>query len=405
MPEFRFSLPAINALYPDQQLAYHPRGAMLVTGGPGSGKTVVTIFRFLRSVREGHDLMLFTYHKTLILTIKGMLRARAEELFGELDEQRINDIVENRLSTFYQWHSDNIGYFKPQASDELVAANFEGYIRRPERKNVKFGELFFDEGQDLPRFVYNNVGALTHNVSVGADRAQNFKQYYPEDQAEDIILEGLRQQIATDTQYLGGNHRNTRQIFELAKNFVPDDLRVQAMATEDLQQGNDPEIVAGLAHGEQLDYIRQVIQNNPNSNIGILCHFSNEVLKIKEYLEQNEYSCALDAPDDRAFSYYWYNINPADEAVLKQKLRTPFIATFESCKGLEFDIVIMPFFESSNNAMKKLNPDGRPWATKSHYYVAVTRAKSDIYILYRFKPASMDFYNEAERQNILNELL
>ncbi len=55
--------------------------------------------------------------------------------------------------------------------------------------------------------------------------------------------------------------------------------------------------------------------------------------------------------------------------------------------------------------MRKLNSDGRPWVTRSHYYVAVTRAKSDIYILYRYKPASMNFFNEAERQNILNELL
>jgi len=405
MPEFRFSLPAINALYPDQQLAFHPRSAMLVTGGPGSGKTVVTIFRFLRSVRENSDLILFTYHKTLILTIRGMLRARAEELFGELDERRINDIVENKLATFYQWHWDNVGRFRPEASDEEVAANFEDYISGPDRTNLKFGELFFDEGQDLPRVVYNNVGALTHNVSVGADRAQNFKQYYPEDEAEDIILEGLRRHINTDTQYLGGNHRNTRQIFELAKKFVPDDLRVQAMDSEDLQSGNDPEIVPPLAHTAQMDYILQVIENNANSNIGILCHFGNEVVKLKEYLEQNGYSCALEAADDKAFSYYWHGINPTDEDVLKQKFRTPFITTFESCKGLEFDIVIMPFFESSNNAMRRLNSDGRPWVTRSHYYVAVTRAKSDIYILYRFKPASMDFYNEAERQNILNELL
>lgn len=405
MPEFRFTLPAINALYADQQLAFHPRNAMLVTGGPGSGKTVVTIFRFLRSVREENDLMLFTYHKSLIFTIRGMLRARAEELFGDLDEGRINDIVENKITTFYQWHWENIGLFTPSATDEMVARDFERYISGARRNNVKVAELFFDEGQDLPRVVYNNVGLLTHNVSVGADRAQNYKQYYPEDEAEDIILQGIRRNIAAETQYLGGNHRNTRQIFELAKKFVPDDLRVQDMDVDDLRSGNDPEIVPGLGDNAQLDYIRQVIENNVNSNIGILCHFSKEVLKVKQYLESNGYSCALNAPEDRAFSYYWYGINAADEAVLRQRFRTPFITTFESCKGLEFDIVIMPFFERSNWAMGNLNNDGRPYATSSHYYVAVTRAKSDIYILYSSKPRSMDFHDELERQNILNELL
>lgn len=405
MPDFRFSLPAITALYPDQQLAYNPRGSMLVTGGPGSGKTVVTIFRFLRSVREDNDIMLFTYHKTLIYTIKGMLKAKAEELFGELNEDQINDIVEHKLATFFQWHWDNIGFFRQDATNAEVGDNFGGYITGPTRDNQRFDELFFDEGQDLPGIVYNNVGVLTGNVTVGADRAQNYKQYYPVDEVEDIILDGLREQIPTERQYLGGNHRNTRQIFELAKQFVPNDLRVQAMDSSTLRSGNNPEIVIGLNDQAQLDYIRQVIVNNPNSNIGILCHFGNEVEKVKLYLEQNDYSCAVDVPDERAFSCYWYEISRADEAALRIKFRTPFITTFESCKGLEFDIVIMPFFESSNNAMRRMNRDGRPWATRSHYYVAVTRAKSDIYILCRYTPNSMSFYNEENRQNILNELL
>lgn len=405
MPEFRFSLPAINSLYADQQLAYHPRGAMLVTGGPGSGKTVVTIFRFLRSVRDDRDLMLFTYHKTLILTIRGMLRARAEELFGELDEERINEIVENKLSTFFQWHQDNIGLFRPEATSEECARNFRGYIGSRRRNNIKLDELFFDEGQDLPRIVYNNVGELTTNVSVGADRAQNFKGYYPEDQAEDIILSGIRMHIDSRRQYLDGNHRNTRQIFELAKKFVPEDLRVQAMRSEGLREGNEPEIRPGLSEAQQLAEVKRIIENFPTSNIGILCHFGNEVETIKDYLIGEGYSCAENAKDEKAFSYYWHDMDRIDEAVLKKKFRTPFITTFESCKGLEFDIVIMLFFQLSNRALTARNSDGRTWATRGHYYVAVTRARSDIYILYSFKPASMNFYDEAEKTDKFKGLL
>jgi KaiC/GvpD/RAD55 family RecA-like ATPase len=79
MPDFKFSLPPITSLYADQQLAYNPRQPILVTGGPGSGKTVITIYRFLRPVREESDTILFTFNRTLIYSIRGTLRERAEE--------------------------------------------------------------------------------------------------------------------------------------------------------------------------------------------------------------------------------------------------------------------------------------------------------------------------------------
>jgi len=403
MPEFRFSLPAITALYNDQQLAYNPRHSVLVTGGPGSGKTVVTIFRFLRAIGEEQEIMLFTFNRTLIYTIRGMLKASAEELFGELNEDQIDDIVKNRLSTFYQWHKDNVAYFNEDEDSDVMGENFRRYIRK-KRSQQKFDELFYDEGQDLPGNVYNNTFDLSEVVTVGADRAQNYREFYPPDEVEDIILDNLRKQFRADQQYLGGNYRNARQIFDLAKNFVPDDLRVQDIDSSELSPGNRPEIRIGLSHGKQMDLIIEIIENNPNSNIGILVHFGNEVETIKNELISNGYRCDEDAPVEKSFSYYYNEMSAADEEVLKRKFRTPFITTYESCKGLEFDIVIMALFELSNKAMITKNRSDRFYATRSHYYVAVTRARNDIFILCNRKPDVLDFYNENAQQDILEGL-
>lgn len=403
MPEFRFTLPAIGALYTDQRLAYDPRESVLVAGGPGSGKTVITIFRFLRAVGDEQDMMLFTFHNTLIYTIRGMLKERSEELFGELDEERINDIVENRLATFFKWHYKNIRFFNERETNDVVGANFRRYIQQ-KRNGRKFDEIFYDEGQDLPPNVYSKAGELSEIVTVGADRAQNYREYYPEDKLEDIILESLQEQIEIDPYYLGGNHRNTREIFDLAKKFVPDDLRIQGVDSSKLRGGNSPQIETNLSIQSQLDYIRTIIENNPASNIGILVHFKDDVELIKRDLEQNGYSCALDAPEEKSFSYYYNKMDSRDEETLKKQLRTPFIATFESCKGLEFDIVVMPFFELSNVAMEKLNGRGRPWATRSHYYVAVTRAKNDIFILAAYKPNSLSFHNPQRDEVVVGDL-
>ena len=348
MPDFKFSLPPITSLYPDQQLAYNPRQPILVTGGPGSGKTVVTIFRFLRPVRENKDILLFTFNRTLIYSIRGTLRDRAEELFGNFDENQIDTIVENKLATFFQWHSDNIGFFNPQVNEDVCGYNFQTFITN-NRRNIKFAELFFDEGQDLPPSIYANAFKLAHSVSVGADKAQNYQGHYPPDAVEDVINTKLNAQTPTTWAYLGGNFRNTKEIFDLAKKFVPNDLVVKGKDTSRLRNGNTPEIEIGFNSTKQFEYIKQIIERNPNSNIGILVHFGDsQVRVIKEYLESHDYSCQENAPSEKSFSYYYNGMNRQDEAVLMKKLRTPFITTFDSCKGLEFDIVILPFFEKSS---------------------------------------------------------
>ncbi|WP_025144350.1 3'-5' exonuclease [Pedobacter jeongneungensis] len=389
MPEFKFFLPAITALNSDQQLAYDPRTPMLITGGPGSGKTVVTIYRFLRTVLEQKNIMLFTYNRALIYSIKGTLKDRSEELFGDFDQQQVDQVVDNQLSTFYYWHYSNITYYNPQEAAEETKTNFESYAA----EQGKFDELFFDEGQDLPRTVYQNAFILSEVVSVGADRAQNYKGHYTTDELEDVILEALKSQDpASDRQYLQLNYRNTKEIFEFAKEFMKSDPRVLRMNTDRLKSGNQPDIRLNLNQAQQLNTLLEIIQANANSNIGILVHSTEEITIIKTHLEQNGYSCAMNAPLARSFSYYYYGMSKIDEKAMQVRLSSPFITTFESCKGLEFDVVVLPFFERADVATNTLNKDGRPKATLNHYYVAITRAKTDFFVLCHQKPEVMAFY-------------
>jgi superfamily I DNA/RNA helicase len=46
--------------------------------------------------------------------------------------------------------------------------------------------------------------------------------------------------------------------------------------------------------------------------------------------------------------------------------------------------------------MTNTNDEGRYWATRNHYYVAVTRAKNDIFILCDDKPNVLSFYSQAQ---------
>jgi hypothetical protein len=53
------------------------------------------------------------------------------------------------------------------------------------------------------------------------------------------------------------------------------------------------------------------------------------------------------APNEKSFSYYFNNINESDEIIMMKQLKTPFIKTFDSGKGLGFNIVHDSFFKTS----------------------------------------------------------
>ena len=99
-----------------------------------------------------------------------------------------------------------------------------------------------------------------------------------------------------------------------------------------------------------------------------------------------------------------------EEEVMFNKMKTPFIVTYDSCKGLEFDIVIMPFFNDAANALNNQrrskaadgrwvyenNIDGSPkmWATLNHYYVGATRARTQLFVLCYDRPSILDFHDD-----------
>jgi len=415
MSDFIFRLPLDNQLTDTQRLALEYSTSIVVSGGPGSGKTVVTIYKFLTPIKNRKDAILFTYNKTLLASIRGLLLAKSDDLFGDLDKLAIDRTIERNVASFSKFYGD-ITYNDPDA----VGEKFEEKINS--RLGKKYSEIFFDEAQDLTPAIFENAFILAEKVSCGADDAQNLQGNFLQDEAIDVILNSLNNQKETNLQQLEANFRNTKEIFEFARAFVPNDESVQNITIEDLPSGENPEIFSGLSDVLQLQKILEIITNNPTSNIGILVNYGNQVASIKEYLEQNGYSCKSDAVDNFSFSYYYYGMDPYDEDEMFNKLKTPFIVTYDSCKGLEFDIVIMPFFNDAENALYKSrklktrdgsgeftyarNVDGtiKKWATINHYYVGATRARTQLFVLCNNRPALLNFFYEKQLPKLDTDL-
>ncbi|SFE67556.1 Uncharacterized conserved protein [Chitinophaga sp. CF118] len=400
MPDFKFRLPSINDLTDLQQVAYYDRRPMLITGGPGSGKTVVSLFRFLRQIMEDQNAIFFTFNRTLMSAVRGTLRQQADIRLPLLKQHEIEEIINTKVASVFEWYGANFHEQLTAEIDEAIKLNFQNFSVL-HLAGKKYSELFIDESQDLRPGILAASYELANKVSCGADRSQDLQGHYV-GPADDVIFNLLYEQERTIRQGLTSNFRNTKEIFDFARNFVPEDDNVQQIDIDELPVGEKPEIMGNLSEQKQLSTILQIIQQNPNSNIGILVHTSPQIKIIKEFLESNNYSCADNTPDDRSFSYYYSNMPHADKIIVETRLKTPFILTFESCKGLEFDIVIMPLFEKSDWALNNYKPNNsnpdkdakgnaKTWSTPNHYYVGCTRARSLLYVLYNQKPRILGF--------------
>jgi len=412
MPDFRFRLPSINDLTDLQQVAFYEQRPVLVTGGPGSGKTVVTIFRFLRQITANQNAVFFTFNRTLMSSIRGTLRQQADVRLPNFKPAEVERIIDNKIVSMFDWYGSNFHAGLSNESDAEILLNFTNYVSG-KLQNRRYDEMFIDESQDLRSGILSASHTIAEKVSCGADRSQDFQGHYigPSD---DMIYEILNNGIYTVRQGLTSNFRNTKEIFEFARQFVPEDDTVQEIDTTEFPKGEKPEVIGNLNDEAQLNLILEIIQQNSNSNIGILVHTRKEILIIKEFLIANNYSCSQDAKDNASFSYYFNGMPLEDRETVESRLKSPFILSFESCKGLEFDIVVMAYFEDANWALTKYKPNnetpdldakGNPkfWATVNHYYVAATRARNLLYVLYNTKPKILNFWEEDQGSGIFDD--
>lgn len=357
MPDFRFNLPTLAQLTPTQQIALMSNEPILVTGGPGSGKTVVSVRRLLRLKSANQKVKLFTFNRTLMSAIRGL--ARSENFEASI------------VDSFYDWYYGNTrGIF---AID--TAADISNKFRQYSNQNGgKFAELLLDESQDFEHKIIQGLNELAQKVSCGADRDQDIRNIYGNNAEEQIraILHGFQ---VTHEHLLEQNFRNTREIFAYSRKFVPNNPRPNGINLNSLSVGDKPEMFDDLDTAAQLEKIKEIVQlNQANSNIGILVHFPKQVDKIRTHLQQSGLT----------HSYYYQKMNPDDKRETENRLQTPLITTFASCKGLEFDIVILPFFESVDWAMDNGH------TTANHYYVAATRARRQLFVFYESKPTILN---------------
>ena len=322
---YYFNLPQITNLTIEQQAVLNDTGAVSISGGPGTGKSVVSLWRHIRNYGTGvRRSLLLTYTKTL----ETYLRSTA------LSENQIAALNINR--TLYWLSSNGLRQF--------------------------YDEIIVDEAQDVSVDKYQELDNYTDLISYGADDNQIL---FPQNGCNENQLNNL---FPRNRSYrLHENFRNTYEIIHFVKGLFPNRFIPQeTLNALRSKRGNKP--ILGII-SDQKSVIKQITENYNSSshNIAVLVPLAADVDRLYASLQSIGIEC----------SKFHNRIGQINE------INRIHITTFKSSKGTEYNTVILPDFQNYKSNLANLYV-----VEENDYYVAMTRAKNNLFML---STSNLDF--------------
>ncbi|WP_035455323.1 3'-5' exonuclease [Algoriphagus terrigena] len=319
----------------------------LITGCPGSGKTTVSIFRLIRLARNGKATILLTYQRMLKVAIENLLAKQG--------------ISTNKVNTLHQWYPRQAGRYLENFKEKTKLSSSE--IESDLQGKVANMELILDEAQDLEERIFQAFPKVFGRITIGADNDQQMRE--GTGASESTIKRQLSHSLNEFT--LQFNYRNTYQIYNFARYFVPDSPKANDSQTLSAlrrykNSGDLPEILKFKDQADMHDRLKTIINNYKGFNIGILFPFKQQVENYYSVISGKGLEC----------SKYYAEMSEAEKSNTESNLKSILVTTFISAKGMEFDIVIMPEFDSLRNID----------SIRKQAYVGCTRAKNRLVIMY-----------------------
>jgi len=344
-------------------------GIFLVTGPPGTGKTVLAVCR--------HELLLKDNREPTLITKSKLLKQYMAVPDVEDDQIDIT-LTKVNVLTFDSW----LGKFWWRHFRKFISQMAQRQINRgydydwdkmtemmDERGIIDDLEtdLIIDEGQDLAGDFYIFLDHIKPNLTVFADDNQSLADH-PVTVAELKIILGVEKVYEVKK-----NYRNTREIANVAKRFFTGTASMYPDVPD--RSGDPPEYRTYASEDALLERIKIRALNDETSDIGVFLPDVASVLDFKRKLT-DKFSNTGTRRDSNPPQLY---INERDAAKLGIEVPSIdfskghiLICTYNSAKGLEFDSVFIPALQKLEMPRFNLNDDD----TRRYFYVLTSRART-----------------------------
>jgi DNA helicase IV len=319
-------------------------GTHLVVGPPGTGKTVIAIYRAEMCKRAKLSSQFIVYNNTLRQYLDTAIR-----------EKDINGQTLTYHSWFGKWYWRNFHKYPPQTERyKYDWQQIHENISRQKNYDV-FDHLIIDEGQDFSKEFYLVIRQIAKNVSVFADENQRLNE-------SNSTIDEIKSFLgAPNIHSLSRNYRNSLPIAEFARQFyvglktgIPD-LPVRI--------GSKPRLFLKRDFNEQIALIARIANNNPDNSIGVFVKTQDQQKIFLNQLNRKVKGCV---------QTYMYNDD--DHKTIDFCKNGIIILTYKSAKGLEFDNVFLPNLDT-------LRSDANEYDQKMEFYVLLSRARNELNLM------------------------
>lgn len=279
---FNFRLPDITELTIEQQAVLKETKAIAISGGPGTGKSVVSLWRHIQNHDMGRrNSLLLTYTVSLASYLSSSAKAE-------------NSNAGIHVNRTYKWLT--------------------------EFASTKYGEIIIDEAQDVRQEKYFEIKQLSPMISYSADDNQIL---YPRSSSSENQLKSIFQNPHFT---LRENYRNTKEVVRFIRSMFP-----TSIISEGKTNGPKPQLtLSGGILGVQKKIILDAINTfkGANDNVAVLVPLENHVIYWYNELKAAGIVCSKYTNKDKEIDL----------------IENVHVTTFKSSKGLEFDTVIIPNF-------------------------------------------------------------
>lgn len=344
-------LPAYQELSKEQDKINNlPLGeSFLVTGPPGTGKTVMALYRAQMLSKQKV--------KTSLLMHSRLLSQYTSDAVGSLKIDGVVKTFHSWLGTFYQSeYRCQIPSFAPFEYDwGSVLQKLGG---QPPR-HTALEHLIIDEGQDLHKNFYPVARHLAHCVTVFADENQRLTS------ANSTIPDIKGFGNFRDTHELKKNYRNTREIAQLAAHFHTG-LKTGIPDLPD-RRGEKPVMLRHKNLNETVEFIARYERNNPKMQIGVFVP--------RAASRDSLFNRFGVAGRTKNIAQKYVGGEGKNTAVVDFKRPGITVLCYPSAKGLEFDTVFLA-------ELQDVKEDIHSSEFKMRFYVLISRARDSLYLAY-----------------------
>jgi superfamily I DNA/RNA helicase len=324
--------------------------SVIITGPPGSGKTVMAVYRARMLHDAGRPTQLLTYGNLL----SSHVRAAVEEL-------RVDGVVDTYFRWFHTFFRSAYGRTPPTgtetAFDWAECLQIMVTSPPPTRKRRHF---IIDEGQDMPRDFYLVLRLAGDSMTVFADENQRITT----DQS--TIAEISAATGISEIRDLRLNHRNSTAIAQLAATFDTGKLSGSSRIEQPDRPGPRPTLLRYQDKNATIADISAYERAHPQRRIGVILRAAYQVKYFYTHL------------GGRTANGVQTYLNKKDRGKIPMPVLSRHgitVVTWQSCKGLDFDTVFLPELQSV-----RMDPHSEEF--RMHMYVLTTRARHWLFLQY-----------------------